>query len=172
MLKTQIAESLEIAFSQYGFAEPSVSKLKDACNVSLRTLYKYFPSKEKMIIAALDYRHQRYLAFLVKDLQGSNASKVLQIFAKLEHWMGSFAAHGCMSLNAIAAFPENNEIRDAVARHKHEVCQLLGRQSGRADLEKELFILHESVSSTWPILGKESVEIAQTMVSKLMGNHQ
>ena len=64
MLKEQITISLEHTFSQYGFAEPSVAELKNACNVSLRTLYKHYPSKEAMVVGALAYRHQRYLTFL------------------------------------------------------------------------------------------------------------
>ena len=39
MIHDQIASSLEQAFSQHGFAEPSVAKLKIAAGVSLRTLY-------------------------------------------------------------------------------------------------------------------------------------
>ena len=66
MLREQIAASLEVAFSQQGFAEPSVAQLKTACGVSLRTLYKHFPSKEAMIVGALEYRHQRYLDFLLE----------------------------------------------------------------------------------------------------------
>lgn len=34
MLKEQIAASLEQAFSELGFAEPSVAQLKTACGVS------------------------------------------------------------------------------------------------------------------------------------------
>ena len=67
IVKEKIAASLEKAFSQYGFAEPSVPQLKNACEVSLRTLYKYYPSKEAMIVAALEHRHQRYLSFLLEE---------------------------------------------------------------------------------------------------------
>lgn len=58
MSQQQIAENLERAFSQKGFAEPSVAELKALSGVSMRTLYKYFPSKESMVVGALDYRHQ------------------------------------------------------------------------------------------------------------------
>lgn len=65
--KKQIASRLEQAFNTRGFAEPSVADLKEAAGVSLRTLYRYFPSKDAMVNWALDYRHARYLAFLAKD---------------------------------------------------------------------------------------------------------
>ena len=84
MLKHQIAASLEQAFSTHGFAEPNVAQLKAACNVSLRTLYKHYPSKEAMIVAALEYRHQRYLDFLLNDNPHKGIESVIHIFQKLE----------------------------------------------------------------------------------------
>ena len=111
MLKEQIAASLEIAFSQHGFAEQSVAQLKTACNVSLRTLYKHYTSKEMMIVAALEHCHQRYLQFLASGHATSGEQRILDIFDKLNDWMKTFAPNGCMSMNALAAFPENVEIK-------------------------------------------------------------
>lgn len=168
MLKNQIIERLEQAFSQHGFAEPSVAQLKTECGVSLRTLYKHFPSKEEMIIAALDHRHQRYLNHLLQDLKGSGADRVRQIFDRLDDWMGTFAPNGCMSLNAMATFPDNDQIRQAVARHKLDVRHLLGQHSERPELATQLLLLHESISSTWPVIGQESISIANTMAQQLL----
>ncbi|WP_144208264.1 TetR/AcrR family transcriptional regulator [Shewanella donghaensis] len=168
MFKEQIAASLEEAFSLYGFAEPSVSKLRTACNVSLRTLYKHYPSKEVMIVAALQYRHQRYLSFLLYDAPSCGAAAVLYIFDRLEQWMKEYAPHGCLSMNAIAAFPDNAFIGSAVKQHKIEVEQFLGQQSQRDDLSTALFLLHEGVSSAWPILGHQAVMSArQTLLTLL-----
>ena len=82
MLREQIAASLEVAFSQQGFAEPSVAQLKTACNVSLRTLYKHFPSKEAMIVGALEHRHHRYLNFLLENVPAGGLESMLDIFNK------------------------------------------------------------------------------------------
>lgn len=169
MLKDKIAENLEQAFSQYGFAEPSVTQLKEACGVSLRTLYKYFPSKEAMIVGALEFRHQRYLKFLINDLSYKNPiDVVLHIFKQLKLWMETYAPHGCMSMNAVAAFPENRIIHKAVQDHKKLVCQFLGRQSQNDKIANELFLLHEGVSSSWPILGNEAVVASNRIIIKLL----
>ncbi len=168
MLREQIAASLEEAFSKYGFAEPSVAQLKTACNVSLRTLYKYYPSKEAMIAGALEYRHQRYLTFLLNESPSNGVESVLHIFNKLEQWMKEYAPHGCLSMNAIAAFPDNPLISKAVKEHKEEVRQFLGLQSQREDLSTALFLLHEGVSSAWPVLGKEAVTSAQKAILQLL----
>ena len=168
MLREQIAASLEVAFSQYGFAEPSVAQLRTACNVSLRTLYKHYPSKEAMIVAALEYRHQRYLTFLLNQPSAGGAAAVLNIFNKLEQWMMEFAPHGCLSMNAIAAFPANPLISKAVKEHKKEVRRFLGQQSSREDLATAIFLLHEGVSSAWPVLGRSAVTSAQTVLLQLL----
>lgn len=167
MLREKIAANLENAFSQYGFAQPSVAQLKVACNVSLRTLYKHYPSKETMIIAALEYRHKRYIAFLLSESRSTGIEGILHIFEKLNQWMAEFAPHGCLSVNAIAAFPENKIMKEAVNRHKQEVRGLLDQLSQREDLSTELFLLHEGVSSVWPTLGNASVISAQKIIKQL-----
>ncbi|MCX2761036.1 TetR/AcrR family transcriptional regulator [Vibrio sp. Sgm 22] len=168
MLREQIAASLEVAFSQQGFAEPSVAQLKTASGVSLRTLYKHFPSKEAMIVGALEYRHQRYLDFLLEESPEAGLESVTHIFNKLQQWLEEYAPHGCMSMNAMAAFPDNALISQAVTKHKEQVRFLIGKQSLREDLATPFFLLHEGVSSAWPVLGEEAVTSAQNMVTKLL----
>ena len=168
MLREQIAAHLEGAFSQYGFAEPSVAQLKTACKVSLRTLYKYYPSKEAMIVGALEYRHQRYLTFLLNESPSRGVESVLHIFDRLEEWMKEFAPHGCLSMNAIAAYPDNLFINKAVKEHKEDVRQFLGLQSQREDLATAIFLLHEGVSSAWPVLGRTAVTSAQKALLQLL----
>ena len=172
MLKEQIAASLEQAFSLHGFAEPSVIQLKTACNVSLRTLYKYYPSKEAMIVGALQYRHQRYLAFLLDNLPTDTLDSALHIFHKLEQWLQEYAPHGCLSMNALAAFPDNSLINKVVQEHKREVRQFLAQQSQREDLATALFVLHEGVSSAWPVIGQDAVISAQKVLLQLLGDKQ
>ncbi|OIQ26504.1 TetR/AcrR family transcriptional regulator [uncultured Vibrio sp.] len=169
MLREQIAANLEDAFSQYGFAEPSVAQLKTLCNVSLRTLYKHYPSKEAMVVGALEYRHHRYLEFLLEDYPESSIESVVHIFNKLEQWMIEYAPHGCMSLNAVAAFPDNAVIGKAVKEHKEEVRRFLGQKCGRDDLSTALFLLHEGISSAWPVIGKDAVTSGQNALLQLLG---
>lgn len=168
IVKEKIAASLEKAFSQYGFAEPSVPQLKNACEVSLRTLYKYYPSKEAMIVAALEHRHQRYLSFLLEDAPANGTPAVLHLFTRLEDWMKEFAPNGCMSINALATYPENLSINQAVKQHKLAVRQLMGQLSQREDLATTLFLLHEGLSNAWPILGHAAFASAEHTLLELM----
>lgn len=168
MLKQEISAALEAAFSQYGFAEPSVAKLQKVSGVSLRTLYKYYPSKQSMIIGALEHRHSRYISFLLDNSPEAGTEAVLHVFDQLKLWMQQFAPKGCLSINALAAFPEDEVISSAVQDHKRAVKHLLGEQSLNHALSTTLFLLHEGVSNAWPVMGDEVVTSAKQSILELL----
>ena len=101
-----------------------------------------------------------------KELQATKISggSLIKSSGRDKQWMTESAPHGCLSMNAIAAFPDNALISKAVKEHKAEVRHMLGQQSNRDDLATALFILHEGVSSAWPVLGTEAVISAQKTV--------
>ena len=150
--QVQIVSRLELAFNTRGFAEPSVAELQKAAGVSLRTLYRYYPSKEAMVIGALDYRHARYLAFLAENEPPPGKASIIHLFGRLADWMTSNAPNGCLSLNALASHPGNKEVRDSTMRHKNELIQMMARRSGQPALSNELFLLHEGASAAWPVV--------------------
>jgi AcrR family transcriptional regulator len=169
-LKEHIAARLEKAFSQRGFAESSVAELKIAAQVSLRTLYRYYPSKESMVIGALDHRHKRYLKFSDEGAPPPGPEAVVHLFKRLADWMEEFTPGGCLASNAFSAFPDSKEIREAVSRNKTAMIEIIEERSGRSDLTKELYILFEGLATAWPLIGPESCDIAESAVLKLMSS--
>lgn len=167
-LKEQIAARLENAFSNRGFAESSVSELKTAAKVSLRTLYRYFPSKESMVIGALDHRHKRYLTFSDEGVPPQGPEAVVHLFRRLSAWMEEFAPGGCLASNAFSAYPDSNEIRDAVTRNRTAMMEIIEERSGRPDLTKELYVLFEGLATVWPLIESEACEAAEKTVLKIM----
>ena len=161
MIHDQIASRLEQAFSQHGFAEPSVAKLKIAAGVSLRTLYRHYPSKESMVIGALQHRHSRYLRFLADGEPDPGKESIAHLFLRLTAWMKKDAPNGCMSMSALVAFPRNSLIHDLVKHHKEEMVEVMARRSGREDLARELLLIHEGASATWPLLGMQAIHSAE-----------
>lgn len=172
MLKIQIASKLEKAFSEFGFAEPSVAQLKTACDVSLRTLYKYYPSKDEMVIAALNYRHQRYISIITEHDKKLGMESTQHIILLLQEWMKKSAPNGCLSMQAMAAFPNNKSIEQTVTEHKRDVERILGEQSLRPDLSTQLFLIHEGISSAWPLLGETATSSAIHAISLLLQEKQ
>lgn len=167
MNKTQekIATALETAFAQHGFAEQGVDALKEATGVSLRTLYKYCPSKEVMITTALEYRHTRYLNTIFNSLNDSASPKAEHIFNQIEFWMSEYAPSGCLFHNAVAAYPNSEALSQLLARHKFEVANQLAQALDLKGYEDELLLIHEGLIQSWPLLGNKALIVANKLVS-------
>ena len=165
---TLIASRLETCFVEHGFLEPGVDALRDACGVSLRTLYKYFPSREAMVIGALNHRHDRYLSFIEDGVTANGPTSIAHVFGRIEDWMKGECGTGCLFLNALAAHPSNSRIRGTVTRQKDGTRSLLGRRSGRPELADALFLLHEGATAAWPLMGSQAIRTARESALKLL----
>ncbi len=172
--KEHIASRLEQVFTTRGFAEPGVAELQKAVGASLRTLYRYFPSKEAMVIGALHYRHDRYLSFLAENEPPPGIDSIIHLFGRLADWMTAYAPHGCLYLNALTSFPGNAGVRDATEQYKHELIQLMADRSGQKSLANELFLLHEGASAAWPVIGMQAIHSAKSVAVKILngGNNE
>ncbi|SNX49546.1 hypothetical protein VTH8203_03194 [Vibrio thalassae] len=120
-----------------------------------------------MVVGALNYRHQRYLLLLESCHDEPGLTATLSAFDTLSHWMKQHAPKGCLSANALAAFPDNTEIHFAVETYKHKVIQHLAQISGREDLSQALYVLHEGITAAYPFLGEAAVSAAKDSVSAL-----
>ncbi|MDO6566106.1 TetR/AcrR family transcriptional regulator [Alteromonas sp. 1_MG-2023] len=169
--KNDIAARLESAFSINGFTQPNVASLKEQTGTTLKTLYKYFPSKEDMIIGALDHRHQRYLSFLATDCPDDLHGAVKHVFDRLALWLAQYAPNGCMSLQALSSYPNYVQVTTAVNTHKADVRQWLFDLTGNDSLSNSLFILHEGMSAAWPTMGEETLDTTQVMLNQILKEH-
>ena len=174
MNKTQekIASGLEDAFARSGFAEIGVDGLRDATQVSLRTLYKYCPSREAMVIAALEHRHTRYLHFLFDDLPEKPSADIGEIFDRIGRWMSENSPRGCLFHSAVAAHPESGTLLDMLQRYKSEVSNGMVKATGLTDHEEDLILLHEGITQSWPLLGEKATARAKALIQCLLENQQ
>lgn len=163
----QIAARLAQVFWNRGFAEPSVPELRSGAGVSMRTLYRYFPSREAMVLGALEYRHLRYLSYVREGVREPGLSAAEQLFDKLGGWMRMTAGKECFFRQALAANPDSAEIDALVKRHKGELLMFFGELSGRTQFASQLYLLHEGVTACYAEMGETAVEDAKTLVRQM-----
>jgi AcrR family transcriptional regulator len=69
--KARTREALQEAamalFTRQGFDGTTVEEIADACEVSPRTFFRYFPTKEDVLFADADTRRERLLAVLADE---------------------------------------------------------------------------------------------------------
>ncbi|MBK5001930.1 TetR/AcrR family transcriptional regulator [Pseudomonas sp. S31] len=159
--REKIASDLERSFSEQGFAEQGVEALRAEADVSLRTLYKYFPSREAMIVGALEYRHRTYFEWLAGG-PGEGIEHVLYPLERLDQWLAEVANSGCLFMTALAEYPESQAITEVVKAHKAQLADefrvRLQRIAPGRDIQQladTLFLLHEGMTQTARLQGRE-----------------
>lgn len=164
--KDRIASDLERSFAEAGFAAQGVEALRAEADVSLRTLYKHFPSREAMIVGALQHRDVTYSRWLEGGPQ-DGAAHVLHPLLRLGDWLGEVANTGCLFLNAWAQYPESEAIATVVRDHKARLADQFrqrlahvapGRDTG--PLAETLFLLHEGMTQAARLQGRDSAYAA------------
>ena len=167
-----IAARLERVFAARGFAEPGVALLREQAGTTLRTLYRHFPSREAMILGALEARHRRYHAFLDEGAPAGEAG-IPHLFERLAAWMAGEASTGCLFVQALAAHPESVAVARALTRHKAETRALIARRcaaAGRTDpaLPDALFLLHEGQATASVSQGAEAARDAALAAARAL----
>ncbi|MHA6345971.1 TetR/AcrR family transcriptional regulator [Roseivivax sp. CAU 1761] len=160
---TRIAAGLERAFATYGFAEPSVEDLRDAAGVSLRTLYKYAPSRADMVLAALEHRHGRYLSHLFDELPDAPEAALDGLLDRVGVWMATETSHGCLFHGAVAADPGSEGLRALLARHKAEVARRAAAATGLDGHEIDLLVILEGLTQAWSLHRAAAVTSAKRL---------
>ncbi|QFT29972.1 TetR/AcrR family transcriptional regulator [Roseibium porphyridii] len=163
----QIAAGLEQVFWSRGFAEPSVPELRAGVGVSMRTLYRHFPSREAMILGALEHRHRRYLKYVHEGVSQPGLEAAEQLFDKLGGWMRMTNGKECFFRQALAANPDSTDIEATVKRHKGELVKFFGELSGQEEFASTLYLLHEGVTACYAEMGEQAVEDAKTLVRQM-----
>ena len=103
-------------FYRNGIRATGIDRVIAESGVAKQTFYRHFPSKNDLIRAYLDYRHQRWMAWFTEALSrhGQNASAIGRALAE---WLHSPEFRGCAFLNSVSelsgAFPEVTEVTRA-----------------------------------------------------------
>jgi AcrR family transcriptional regulator len=162
-MMSKISEGLERAFASRGFAEPSVEDLRDAAGVSLRTLYKYTPSRAEMVLVALENRHQRYLTRVFDNLPKDPETALDTMLSRIGAWMAAETSHGCLFHAAVAADPGSQPLRILLERHKAEVATRAAAATGLGGSDTELLLIIEGLTQAWPLRGEAAVNAAKLL---------
>lgn len=117
--RKQIIDAALDTFYARGFHATGVDLLMEQAKVSKRTLYKYFRSKDELIVAVLAQNTVVTLNTLqaaTEAYDGSAKEKILAIFDIEEEIFCSPTFSGCLASNALAEFSGKNDQIEAEYR--------------------------------------------------------
>lgn len=116
-------------FYRDGIRATGVDRLIAASGVAKLTFYRHFPSKDDLVRAFLEHRHQRWMAWFVDALGRHGAAAgggLAPLAAALDEWFADPAFRGCAFINAVGEVA--GMLPDVVAtasRHKQEMVQVI-----------------------------------------------
>ena len=118
-LKEQILETASELFYSQGIKATGVETIVKAAGTTKMTLYKYFPSKDDLVLEFLRKRDEDFTAWFVSQVDGKAdlpMDKLLAIFDIIGEWLEIPQFRGCAFINASAEFPlENNPVHKVSA---------------------------------------------------------
>lgn len=116
-------------FYQEGIRATGVDKIIEQASVSKVTFYRQYSSKDELIKAYLDYRHQGWISWFKSSLEHESrdgASATEALLHTLSGWFSQTHFRGCAFLNAAAELGSTDPgILEVVRRHKKEMACVL-----------------------------------------------
>jgi len=175
-------------FNQYGFHATGIDKVQAESGVSKTTLYKYFKSKDELIKAVLELRHEQFGQWFqsrVNEIANSDYLDIpdahLQaVFDTLTEWFHSNTFFGCNFINATAEYSDTEHpIHRYSAEHKLGLSRFIQSllqdvpESEREELSLEILLLIEGAIVCAHTSGlKESAERAKRMMGFMVASHR
>ena len=122
-----------------GIAATGIDTITAAAGVAKMTLYNNFASKDELVAAYIEARHEEWLALYRARVETAATPRdaVLAVFdAYLDHAQAAYphGFRGCGLLNAAAELPVGAPGRAAVRRHKEDVEAIVAEHLRAADV--------------------------------------
>lgn len=128
--RTRLLDAAARLFYADGIAATGINAITAAAGVARMSLYNNFSSKDELMLAYIEARHEEWLGLYARRVGDSPDPKaaVLAVFdAYIDHAEFGYehGFRGCGLLNAAAELPVDSPGRDSVRRHKEQVEQIL-----------------------------------------------
>jgi len=128
--RERLLDAASRLFYAHGITATGIDAVTAEAGVAKMSLYNNFASKDDLISAYIEARHQEWLALHRNRAEAARtpSERVLAVFdAYVDHASHAYehGFRGCGLLNAAAELPAGAVGRDAVRRHKEQVEQIL-----------------------------------------------
>ncbi|WP_117232653.1 TetR/AcrR family transcriptional regulator [Vibrio maerlii] len=157
-------------FYHQGVNNIGINEILKVSGVAKRTLYSHFESKDALLLAALEQRHNNFIDWLAKELKGADSQQQVidQVFGGLEKWFTNQAEQlgrfrGCFFINTSAEFSDiESDVVKYCRFHKAEVKALISRHllSKNHNLLDAICIMKEGAITTAYMTG-QGVEVSR-----------
>lgn len=168
-------------FHENGFYATGVDSIMRQANVSKRTMYAYFRTKNELIVEVLHYFHTNCRSTLNQllcrdDLSGRE--KILAVFDGSVSWFSDPDFHGCLAINAMGEFSGKDPAIEKACRLFKEweidVFRALAKDADALnpdDLGYKLVVLLDGLGTLANVIKQPCPIDIRKMVVELLDSH-
>jgi AcrR family transcriptional regulator len=162
--RDQLLATAERLFYEQGFHATGIDRIVAAAGVVRMTLYNHFASKEALVAAALQARHERFIASLEAAMAAAAPGQVtLALVDAHGDWLERYSQYGCIMVKAMGEFAEHSaEIHALAVAAKSDLLARLEAAVARdgldhpAGLARRLFLVLEGSNTAVALLGTQT----------------
>lgn len=159
--KDRIVDVSARLFSVHGINVVGVDRVSAEADVSKRTLYKYFPSKEELVSAAITKIAEGWLEACTGIDSRDPAERIMHVFKMVEPMAKVKDFYGCILMNTSIELRGSDDLAMKVARdfkaklyaYFQEQATLLGAKEPGV-LAEQLILLYDGASA-WIVMRRE-----------------
>ncbi len=164
--RAAIVDAADALFYARGFGAVGMDEVRDAAGVSLRRLYRHFPSKDELVAAVLAKRHDIWTQGVEARVAAADGARarLLAIYDFLAEWFVQDTFRGCGFINAFGELaPTNPRVAEIARAHKESfqafVAGLVREAGADPALAPQLALLAEGAQTTAAIAGSPEAAI-------------
>lgn len=128
--RQHIVETAYALFKRGGYHATGIDRIIAESDVAKMTMYRHFPSKDKLIVEVLQFRAKRFDAQLdgLAAKSRTPAQAIETIIDWYQRWFRRSDFHGCLFAHALAEFGESGHpVYEAALEQKNGFRRRLGR---------------------------------------------
>jgi AcrR family transcriptional regulator len=176
--REHILETAGRLFYRDGIRTVGVDRILVEADVAKATLYRHFPTKEHLVAASLEARHERVIATMIegaKAAAGTARHPVLALFDMLAAKSADADFQGCAFLLAIAQQRESKMVRDIAVAHKSAVRGLF-RELLQDEVDnpylvaEQLSLIYDGALAAVMVQGKDGGQAAGKLAASVLNS--
>jgi AcrR family transcriptional regulator len=112
-------------FYRQGIRSTGIDTVIARAGVTKVTFYRHFKSKNDLIVAYLEYRHERWMRWFTAALQ-RHGGTLQALVPTMAEWFRSPEYRGCAFINGVSEIaPALPQVTEITRRHKAEMQQVI-----------------------------------------------
>lgn len=136
--RDRILDTAKRLFYRDGLRATGIDRIIAESGVAKMSLYRHFASKDDLIAAFLDWRHDHWMTWFTTAVETrlAQGAGLAAVADALGEWFGQDDFRGCAFINAVAETGQTDDPRhrELAVRHKHALEHYLGQVAARLHL--------------------------------------